>query len=154
MTGIAEAPVLLLVHSAASSASEMVLREINAAADGRKHLIPVRIDATPVRDAMQFYLGATHWLDAASGPLEGHLANIVAAVRQRLGSPTGSARPPAPAAPAPLVLPDKPSIAVLPFQNMSGDAEQEYFVDGITEDIITELSRFRTLFVIDRKSVV
>jgi adenylate cyclase len=49
-------------------------------------------------------------------------------------------------------LPDKPSIAVLPFDNMSGDAEQEYFSDGITEDIITELSRFRTLFVIARNS--
>ncbi len=50
------------------------------------------------------------------------------------------------------VLPDKPSIAVLPFTNMSGDPEQEYFSDGITEDIITELSRFSSLFVIARNS--
>ena len=49
-------------------------------------------------------------------------------------------------------LPDKPSIAVLPFTNMSGDREQEYFADGITEDIITELSRFPSLFVIARHS--
>ena len=49
-------------------------------------------------------------------------------------------------------LPDKPSIAVLPFTNMSGDPEQEYFSDGITEDIITELSRFSGLFVIARNS--
>jgi len=47
---------------------------------------------------------------------------------------------------------DKPSIAVLPFNNMSGDAEQDFFADGITEDIITELSRFRELFVISRNS--
>jgi adenylate cyclase len=53
---------------------------------------------------------------------------------------------------APLALPDKPSIAVLPFQNMSGDPEQEYFTDGVTEDIITELSRFHELFVIARNS--
>ena len=47
---------------------------------------------------------------------------------------------------------DKPSIAVLPFDNMSGDAAQDFFADGITEDIITELSRFRELFVISRNS--
>ena len=49
-------------------------------------------------------------------------------------------------------LPDKPSIAVLPFTNMSGDLEQEYFADGISEDIITALSQFRWLFVIARSS--
>ncbi|GMQ77115.1 MAG: adenylate/guanylate cyclase domain-containing protein [Gammaproteobacteria bacterium] len=54
--------------------------------------------------------------------------------------------------PPALEPPDKPSIAVLPFTNMSGDPEQEYFSDGITEDIITELSRFPTLFVIARHS--
>jgi TolB-like protein/class 3 adenylate cyclase/Tfp pilus assembly protein PilF len=52
----------------------------------------------------------------------------------------------------PLPLPDKPSIAVLPFQNMSGDPEQEYFADGMVEDIITALSRDRGLFVIARNS--
>jgi class 3 adenylate cyclase len=54
--------------------------------------------------------------------------------------------------PAPLPLPDKPSIAVLPFQNMSGDPEQEYFVDGMVEEIITALSRIRWLFVLARNS--
>jgi TolB-like protein/DNA-binding winged helix-turn-helix (wHTH) protein len=56
------------------------------------------------------------------------------------------------AAPPMLALPDKPSIAVLPFQNMSGDSEQEYFADGVVEDIITALSRMRWLFVIARNS--
>ena len=51
-----------------------------------------------------------------------------------------------------LTLRQRPSIAVLPFVNMSGDAEQNYFCDGMTEDIITELSRFRELFVIARNS--
>ncbi len=68
----------------------------------------------------------------------------------------GPARP-APAGFDPLAggppdLPDRPSIAVLPFQNMSADAEQEYFCDGVSEDIITELSRFPELFVIARNS--
>jgi len=57
-----------------------------------------------------------------------------------------------PASPRPLPLPDKPSIAVLPFQNMSGDLEQEYFADGMVEEIITALSRIRWLFVIARNS--
>jgi TolB-like protein len=59
-------------------------------------------------------------------------------------TPTETARP--------LALPDKPSIAVLPFENMSGDPEQEYFADGMVEDIITALSRFKSLFVIARNS--
>ena len=62
--------------------------------------------------------------------------------------PTGPTSREAPA----LELPDKPSIAVLPFTNMSGDPEQEYFSDGITDNIITELSRFGDLFVIARNS--
>src|SRR5207302_7769355 len=56
------------------------------------------------------------------------------------------------AEPAPLPLPDKPSIAILPFQNMSGDPDQEYFADGIAEDIITALSKLRWFFVIARNS--
>ena len=54
--------------------------------------------------------------------------------------------------PQALSLPDKPSIAVLPFQNLSGDPEQEYFADGMVEEITTALSRFRSLFVIARNS--
>ena len=56
--------------------------------------------------------------------------------------------PPMPA----LALPDKPSIAVLPFANLSGDPEQEYFADGVVEDITTKLSRFKELFVTARNS--
>jgi TolB-like protein/class 3 adenylate cyclase len=60
--------------------------------------------------------------------------------------------PASPTAMSPLPLPDKPSIAVLPFANMSGDPEQEYFADGMVEEIITALSRIRWLFVIARNS--
>src|SRR5439155_404489 len=63
-----------------------------------------------------------------------------------------AAKKPSPVAQAALALPDKPSIAVLPFQNMSGDPEQEYFVDGMVEDIITALARYPSLFVIARNS--
>ncbi len=79
------------------------------------------------------------------------LKNIAKPVRVfRIGAPDGAAR--APQAAAPLPVPDKPSIAVLPFANMSGDAEQEYFSDGITEDLITDLSKVSSLFVIARNS--
>ena len=64
-------------------------------------------------------------------------------------SPTQLSAGPVPALP----LPDKPSIAVLPFVNMSGDKEQEYFSDGMTEDLITSLSKLSGLFVIARNSV-
>ena len=64
---------------------------------------------------------------------------------------TGANRPSTPAL-STLPLPDKPSIAVLPFANMSGDPEQEYFVDGMVEEIITALSRIQWLFVIARNS--
>jgi adenylate cyclase len=63
-----------------------------------------------------------------------------------------AAKSPSALMPSVLPLPDKPSIAVLPFANMSGDPEQEYFADGMVEEIITALSRIRWLFVIARNS--
>jgi TolB-like protein/Tfp pilus assembly protein PilF len=77
---------------------------------------------------------------------EQQLKNIARPVRVYRLRLTGTAGKP------PLALPDKPSIAVLPFNNMSGDPEQEYFADGMVEEIITALSRTRWLFVIARNS--
>ena len=83
-----------------------------------------------------------------------NIAEPMRAWRARLGKEQISAPPQiAPTERSPvLALPDKPSIAVLPFQNMSDDPEQEYFADGVVEDIITALSRFGVLFVIARNS--
>ena len=75
-----------------------------------------------------------------------NIARPIRAYRVRTASGPSAAVKPA------LPLPDKPSIAVLPFQNMSGDPEQEYFADGMVEEIITALSRIRWLFVIARNS--
>ncbi len=79
---------------------------------------------------------------------EQKLRNIAQPVRVYRVRPSGAAAATRPSLP----LPDKPSIAVLPFQNMSRDPEQDYFADGIVEEIITALSRFRELFVIARHS--
>jgi TolB-like protein/class 3 adenylate cyclase len=82
---------------------------------------------------------------------EQSLKNIARPLRvYRVGSSSVARQPISPAPTLP--LPDKPSIAVLPFANMSGDPEQEYFVDGMVEEIITALSRIRWLFVIARNS--
>ncbi len=78
-----------------------------------------------IREPVRVY----RWTEAAADPMPGKAGAVRA-----------------------LPLPDKPSIAVLPFDNMSGDPEQEYFSDGITEDIITELSRFNEFAVIARNS--
>jgi adenylate cyclase len=83
---------------------------------------------------------------------EQQLKNIARPVRVfRVGAKTVA--PPSELAAA-LPLPDKPSVAVLPFTNMSGNPEQEFFADGIAEDVITTLSRYPSLFVIARNSLL
>jgi adenylate cyclase len=72
-----------------------------------------------------------------------NIAQPVRVYRVRFGGAAATTRPAIP-------LPDKPSIAVMQFENMSGDPQQEYFADGVVEEIITALSRFRQLFVIAR----
>jgi adenylate cyclase len=96
-----------------------------------------------VQEYAQGHLNVT-FEDAGEQKLK-NIVRPVRAYRVRLDNRANEAR-------HALTLPDKPSIAVLPFQNMSGDAEQEYFADGIAEDIITMLSRSPSLFVIARNS--
>ena len=81
-----------------------------------------------------------------------NIAEPMRAWRVRIGPNSSPATKPPIETARPLALPDKPSIAVLPFENMSGDPEQEYFADGMVEDIITGLSRLKSLFVIARQS--
>jgi adenylate cyclase len=84
---------------------------------------------------------------------EQQVKNIARPVRvYRVRDPGAAVKNPSEPAPPVLPLPDKPSIAVLPFANLSGDPEQEYFADGMVEEIITALSRIRWLFVIARNS--
>jgi len=108
----------------------------------------VRVEASRLRRALsQYYLGAGRDDPIKIEIPKGTYVPVL----------SGKAKPDEPTSinragePAP-VAPDKPSIAVLSFVNMSGDPEQEYFADGIAEDVITALSRFRSLFVIARNS--
>jgi adenylate cyclase len=78
-------------------------------------------------------------------PIRAYQVGALSEARQAAAARVAEAESPPP-------LPDKPSIAVLPFENMSGDPEQEYFADGMVEEIITALSRFKWLFVIARNS--
>jgi TolB-like protein len=94
-------------------------------------------------------LGATQLKNIAD-PIRVYLLEVGVAAQAKFTTQSEPAELENPS--ASLALPDKPSIAVLPFQNMSGDTEQEYFSDGITEDIITALSRLRWFFVIARNS--
>jgi TolB-like protein len=106
-----------------------------------------RLIKTLARQGFRF-VGAVQLGDQTPGG-----SPAIALGEQNLGNPAPSENAPRSEADAPLEAPsDKPSVAVLPFANLSGDKEQDYFSDGITEDIITELSRFSKLFVIARNS--
>ena len=94
-------------------------------------------------------LGATQLKNIAE-PVRVYALQVGLPAQAKPAAPVEPAKPEKPS--TRLALPDKPSIAVLPFQNMSDDPQQEYFVDGMVEDIITGLSRIRWLFVIARNS--
>jgi TolB-like protein len=92
--------------------------------------------------------GGKNWIETL--PRHGYRYVGPAVVAEEHGA--GASAPLQPASAPPLSLPDKPSLAVLPFTNISGDPDQEYFADGMVEDIITGLSRVKELFVVARNS--
>ena len=140
--------IVVVIFSASANSSPHVRREVERAVSAQRIIVPFRIENIVPTGAMEYALSNTHWLDALSAPLEPHIATLVATARKMLGS--GATSDPVPSAlPAHAA---KPSIVVLPFNNMSGDPEQEYFSDGITEDIITDLSKVSGLFVIARNT--
>lgn len=111
--------------------------------------------------ALRLYAEMESRLQAEFGTMpEAETRDLARDIRARRQAPSAEMRPapnlqegPRSASdPGRPALPDRPSIAVLPFKNLSDDAEQAYFADGVTEDIITELSRFRNLLVIARNS--
>jgi adenylate cyclase len=141
--------VFLVVFSTGANASPHVRREVERAVSLDRTIVPFRVENVAPTGAMEYCLGGTHWLDAFTLPIEPHVATLVSTLRTMLGASAGpQAGVEAAAEPA-----ERVSIAVLPFNNMSGDSEQEYFSDGITEDIITDLSKVSGLFVVARNTV-
>ena len=122
---------------------------VNVPGRGYQFTQPVLVDKQKAASAVN--LGANQPAPSAAAPLG--LDGVVS--RERRTQQSAPRRQDATidranGAPAVLNLPDKPSIAVLPFQNLSSDPQQDHFADAITEDITTELSRFHALFVIAR----
>jgi TolB-like protein/DNA-binding SARP family transcriptional activator len=124
-------------------------------------LMQIEAERTQTAQALKLYRVLRERLHRELGVKpEPATTQLYESIRLRRAGPELPTVGPLPAEPAPraepmpaqLPLPSKPSIAVLPFRNMSGDPNRQYFIDGITEDIITELSRFRQLFVIARNS--
>jgi adenylate cyclase len=140
--------ILVLIFSAQANSSPHVRREVERAVSARRAILPFRVEDITPTGAMEYALGNTHWLDAFTRPLDPHIAALASTAERMLGMDgTGSHEVPVPPAGT-----DRPSVIVLPFNNMSGDPEQEYFSDGITEDIITDLSKVSGLFVVARNT--
>jgi TolB-like protein/Tfp pilus assembly protein PilF len=146
-----KARCVLVVWTPTSVASRWVRGEAREAAD-RGILVPVRLDDArlPMDVRALHTTDLDHWgNDPASAPFQ-EVLRAVRAMMAKNGA-AGAASVPGPAA-APSTEARRVSICVLPFSNMSGDAEQEYFSDGITEDIITDLSKVSSLAVVSRNT--
>ena len=140
--------LIVVIFSARANDSPHVRREVERAVSARRAILPFRIEDIAPTGSMEYALGNTHWLDAFTGPLDPHIAALAGTAQRMLGKDAaGGFEEPAQPAGA-----DRPSVVVLPFNNMSGDPEQEYFSDGITEDIITDLSKVSGLFVVARNT--
>jgi adenylate cyclase len=139
--------VFLVIFSENANSSPHVRREVERAVSCDRAIVPFRIADVAPTGAMEYCLGGTHWFDAYPAPLEPHVARLVTTLRQMLGPAVRKGEDAAAAEPA-----ARPSVVVLPFTNMSGDPEQEYFSDGITEDVITDLSKVSGLFVVARNT--
>jgi adenylate cyclase len=138
------AKAVVVIWSAEAVKSEWVQSEADRARMDRK-LVQVRIDAAAL--PMPFDRIQCADLTGWTGNLQAHdWRKVVASVADLVAGATGE---PAAVAPAPpLALPAKPSIAVMPFVNVSGDAEQEYFADGMLLEIVEALSRIKSIFVV------
>jgi adenylate cyclase len=153
------APIFVLLFSQNASVSDDIAKELAAATLNRKVVIPVRLENIKLEGAFLYELASRNWFDAFEDT-EAKLAQFAdrLAAMVKAGASDEAARaaglgmsmpPPATTAAS---ASNRLSICVLPFANMSGEAEQEYFSDGISEDIITDLSKVSALWVAARNT--
>jgi len=140
---LATAKAVVVIWSAAAVKSQWVRAEADVAREAGI-LVQLSIDgAVPPLPFNQIQCAdMAGWTGDPDAP---GWRKVLGSVAELMGQPR---EPRAAAAPPPLPLPTKPSIAVMPFANLSGDAEQEYFADGMVEEIATALSRIKSIFVI------
>jgi adenylate cyclase len=142
---LAAAKVVLVLWSADAARSEWVRSEASRARAMGK-LVQLTLDKSPLPmpfDQIQC-ANLVGWNGEADAP---GWRRVVASIADLMGGPALAPETPL-AEDAPLTLPGKPSIAVMPFANLSGDREQDYFADGMVEEIAAAMARFRSLFVI------
>jgi TolB-like protein/tetratricopeptide (TPR) repeat protein len=199
-------PVLVVILSGNAIDSAHVLREVERASAKKRPIISIHTDATPLPPGLEYFLSASHWLDASQGPLERVIPSLIDAVRAHCAAsatasgpvppvprretpasrsravvavavalmaaallylvagkiwlsrraPVAAAATPSPvsaSAAAPATFSPPPhSVAVLPFVNMSGDPKQDYFSDGLSEELLNSLAAVRGLQVAARTS--
>ena len=151
-----EARAVVVLWSARSVASRWVRAEATLA-DRNRTLVPVMIEPCnrPIIFELTHTADLSHWQgDAADKAWQGLVADVLRLVDSRapVRSAESARTSPPPVAHAPPAAHARPGIVILPFVNMSGDPEQEYFSDGVTEDIITDLGRVSALSVASRNA--
>jgi adenylate cyclase len=144
--GIAMGEVVIADNTVTGEGIVLAQRLEQLAEPGAVCIQGAAYETMPMRLPFQFTDLGEQFLKGIMAPVRAYV------VAQESDASISKDTQPVPSTVSKLELPDKPSIAVLPFDNMSGDPDQEYFADGITEDIITALSKFRWFFVIARNS--
>jgi TolB-like protein/Tfp pilus assembly protein PilF len=158
--GIDAAKVFVLVLSQHAATSPHVVREVERATSKRHPVVSFRIDQVSMPPALEYFLNASHWLDASISELAASLPKLIDAVVRLAAPGSGVVDPPSSprekspdrAAAVSSAHAGTKSIAVLPFANMSADQDQEYFSDGLAEEIINLLAHIPGLKVIARTS--
>jgi TolB-like protein/Tfp pilus assembly protein PilF len=152
--GIKSSKLFILVYSSNSNTSRQVIREVDRAVHMGLPVINLRLEDVPLSKQLEYYLSSVHWLDAKTPPLDEHINKLSGVVKILLRK-DGAGEEDLEKAIRDGMLQvgqDKKSIAVLPFKNMSNDPEQEYFSDGMMEEILDRLFKVGDLKVISRTS--